>query len=186
MHSLLRVAAALVAGCVLASCSDDGLAVGEFEVIGAADEGVAGVQAIRVGDNTHTEAAIEYQLQPPAGGAHNPVWANCGFYEQAIPDENLVHDLEHGAVWLAYSPDLPDSDLEVLRAITRSSAKVIATPYPGLDSAEAVVATAWARQLRLDSVDAAQLSDFVVTYLDGGQAPEPGGPCTGGIGAPGA
>lgn len=183
MPTLRSVAAAAFAlGCLLTACSasgGNGLQPGESEVIGDADEGLEGVQAIRVADNTHTEAAIDYELRPPAGGAHNPIWANCGFYEEAVPDEHVVHDLEHGAVWLAYAPDLPAADLEVLRDLVHSSQKVIATPYRGLESGEAVVATAWARQLRLASVDSAQLAEFVTTYADGSQAPEAGATCLG-------
>lgn len=178
-------AALLLLAALLGACSDDAgdgggggaLEGGESEVLGAADEGIDGVDAIRVADNTHTEAGVDYDLRPPAGGAHAPVWANCGFYDEAVPDENVVHDLEHGAVWLAYAPDLDAPDLEALLALTRSNPKVIATPYADLGEGEAVVATAWARQLRLDAVDGARLAEFVQTYVDGSQAPEAGVTC---------
>lgn len=181
-------AALTVALLALSGCSggeSDDLAGGESEIIGDADEGIDGVKAIRVADNTHTESIVDYQLRPPAGGAHNPVWWNCGFYDEVIPDEHVVHDLEHGAVWLAYSPDLPEDEIEVIHELARANLKVIAAPYPGLDPDEAVVATAWARQLRPDSVDDARLSEFVAQYQDGSQPPESGAPCNGSpLGAP--
>ena len=95
----------------------------------------------------------------------------------------MVHDLEHGAVWLAYDPDLPEADVAVIRALASANAKVIATPYPDLAAGEAVVATAWARQLRLDAVDDPRLAEFVDQYQDGPQAPESGSSCVG-LGAP--
>src|SRR3954454_13558983 len=98
---LLTALALLTAACG----GDDGGAGGSGQanvVTGDADEGIDGVQAVRVPDNTHTQASVDYGLEPPAGGAHNPTWVNCGFYDQSFPDENLVHDLEHGVVWLAY------------------------------------------------------------------------------------
>jgi hypothetical protein len=147
--------------------------------IGPADEGLAGVVAIRVPENTHTEGIVDYELRPPAGGAHNGVWLNCGFYDAPTPDEHLVHDLEHGAVWLAYAPDLADADLDVLHDLARGNAKVVATPYEELAGGAAVVATAWARQLTLDSVDDPRLEEFVVQYTDGSQAPEAGVTCSG-------
>jgi hypothetical protein len=127
----------------------------------------------------HSEGIVDYDLRPPAGGVHNPVWWNCGFYDEAVPDENAVHDLEHGAVWLAYAPDLPDADVEVIHQLARDSSKVLAAPYPNLQPNEAVVATAWARQLRLDSVDDPRLGEFVEQYQDGSQAPERGASCSG-------
>jgi hypothetical protein len=176
---------------VFSGCSDDGggqaagsrLKGGESEVIGPADEGVEGVMAIRVyySSPVHTEGIVDYDLRPPAGGVHNPVWWNCGFYDEPVPDEHAVHDLEHGAVWLAYAPDLPAAEVDMIHDLVRANDKVLAAPYPALAPGEAVVATAWARQLRLDSVDDPRLAEFVVQYQDGSQAPEGGGgaSCTG-------
>jgi hypothetical protein len=184
------VAAALLLISGVAACSDaggdeSGLAGGESEVLGDADEGIDGVQSIRVyySDPVHAESVIDYDLRPPAGGIHNSVWWNCGLYDEAIPDEHVVHDLEHGAVWLAYDPELDDADVEVIHDLARDN-KVVAAPYPDLEAGTAVVATAWARQLRLDSVDDARLAAFVDQYQDGSQSPESGGSCEGGLGEP--
>jgi Protein of unknown function (DUF3105) len=188
MRNLRPVAAAVLAlGCLVTACSSGGdsgdatTAGGESEVIGPANEGIEGVQSIRVyySSPIHTESIVHYQLRPPAGGMHNPIWWNCGFYDEAIPDEHAVHDLEHGAVWLAYAPDLPAADLEVIHDLARANPKVIASSYPDLRKGEAVVATAWARQLRLDTVDDPRLAEFVAQYQDGPQAPESGSSCTG-------
>ena len=170
----------------LAACSGGGdddraPAGGESAVLGPADEGIEGVQAVRVyyEEPVHTESIVDYELRPPAGGIHNPVWWNCGFYDEPIPDEHAVHDLEHGAVWLAYSPDLSEADVEVIRELVRADPKLLATPYPDLADGEAVVATAWARQLRLDAVDDDRLGGFIEQYRDGSQAPEAGAICSG-------
>ena len=179
---LTVLAAALVAAVVLAACGDDGSDSGDDDAAGAdssaadelavdANEGIDGVQAIRVDGNDHTEAEVDYDLRPPAGGAHNPVWVNCGFYDEPFDDENLVHDLEHGTVWLAYAPDLSAADVDVIHDLARDN-KVVAAPYEDLDAGVAVVATAWARQLTVDAVDDPRLEQFVVQYEDGSQAPE--------------
>jgi len=163
---------------VLSACGGGG--GGEANVVvGPADEGIDGVMTIRVPDNTHTEDVVDYGLRPPAGGAHNPVWLNCGFYDEPTADENVVHDLEHGAVWLAYASDLSTADVEVIHAHARSNPKVVATPYPELATGAAVVASAWARQLTVDSVSDPRLVEFVVQYTDGSQAPEAGVTCSG-------
>ncbi len=178
-------AAALACVVVLSACSDpaepDPVAGGVSEVVGDAEEGIEGVESVRVyyESPVHTTERVEYQVRPPAGGMHNPVWANCGFHDVPIADEHIVHVLEHGAVWLAYAPDLAPADLDLVHDLTRANPKVIATPYPALPAGAAVVASAWARRLELDAVDDPRLEQFVARYQDGSQAPESGAACTG-------
>jgi len=168
----------------VAACSggnETSLEGGQSEILGQADEGIEGVQAVRVYYDrpVHTESPVDYDLRPPAGGIHNPAWWNCGFYDEPIPDEHAVHDLEHGAVWLAYAPDLHADDIEVLHDLARADSKLLVSPYPDLGDGEAVVATAWARQLRLDDVDLERLTAFIEQYRDDSQAPEAGADCSG-------
>lgn len=185
----VAVAGALLAACGTGGTSDEataeapstggsGLRV-EVVAVGDAGEGLDGVQAFRIESAEHVRADVAYSVNPAPGGPHHPVWANCGFYDAPLPEEHLVHDLEHGAVWRAYAPDLPAGDVATIRALATDHDKVIAAPFPGLGDGEAVVATAWARQLRLDSVDDPRLERFVVMYQDGGQAPEAGVTCRG-------
>jgi hypothetical protein len=93
----------------------------------------------------------------------------------------MVHDLEHGAIWIAYQPDLAAAQQDTLRQLVAEQAKVTATPYPGLDSP--IVMTAWGRQLALDSVDDPRVRQFIDTYRNSANAPEPGAACQG-IGNP--
>ncbi len=175
------LAAALLAVTACSGSDETSLEGGQSEIRGQADEGLAGVQAIRVYYDrpVHTESPVDYDLRPPAGGIHNPVWWSCGFYDDPIPDEHVVHDLEHGAVWLAYAPDLAEADVEALHDLARADSKLLVSPYPDLGDGEAVVATAWARQLRLDDGDLDRLTAFIEQYRDGSQAPEAGAACSG-------
>jgi hypothetical protein len=94
-----------------------------------------------------------------------------------VIDENAVHDLEHGVVWISYAEDrLTDADIQLIRDLTQGN-KVLAAPYVGLPEGENVVATAWARQLRMDSPRDPRLAQFVAQYQDGDQAPERGVTC---------
>lgn len=177
-----RVLLAMLASALIGTACGGGGGGGGSQanaVIGPADEGIDGVMAIRVPENTHSDGVVAYELQPPAGGVHSSVWLNCGFYDEPSPDENLVHDLEHGAVWLAYSPDLAPADLGVIHDLARANEKIVATPYPDLAPGVAVVASAWARQLTLESVDDPRLSRFALQYIDGSQAPEAAATCLG-------
>jgi Protein of unknown function (DUF3105) len=92
-----------------------------------------------------------------------------------------VHDIEHGSIWIAYQPDLDADQLDALRQLVAEQAKVTATPYPGLDSP--LVMTAWGRQLAIDSADDPRVLQFIDTYRNSPNAPEPGAACQG-IGTP--
>jgi hypothetical protein len=141
------------------------------------------VQTYDVGPaGKHTGADVTYEQNPPVGGAHNPVWQNCGYYDQPVHDENAVHSLEHGAVWITYSPDLPQDQVEHLRDIAENETFVLVSPRDGLPSP--VVASAWGKQLRLDNAEDPDLERFVGAYQQGPQTPEKGAVCTGGIGQP--
>ena len=146
---------------------------------GAAPGGVEDVDVGQAG--RHTEATVNYEQSPPAGGEHNPVWQNAGFYDEPIPNETAVHTLEHGAVWITYQPDLPQAQKNEIRRLVEGQTCMLASPYPGLDSP--IVASAWGKQLRLEDADSPDLESFVRAYRQGEQTPEPGAACTGGTGA---
>lgn len=131
----------------------------------------------------HVNDAVSYDQSPPVGSAHSPVWQNCGVYTEPIANENGVHSLEHGAVWITYQPDLLDSEVQALQTLTRQSGFRLLSPYPDLPSP--IVISAWGYQLQLESADDPRLKDFIEQYELSPQGPEPGAPCTGGIGQPG-
>jgi hypothetical protein len=141
-----------------------------------------GVEEVDVGQaGRHTEATVDYEQSPPAGGEHNPVWQNAGFYNEPIPNETAVHTLEHGAVWITYQPDLPQAQKGEIRRLVEGQTCMLASPYPDLDSP--IVASAWGKQLRLESADDPALERFIRSYHQGPQTPEPGAACTGGTAA---
>lgn len=141
------------------------------------------VENVNVGPaGQHTEGSVDYDQTPPAGGEHNPVWQNEGFYTEPIGDENAVHTLEHGGVWITYQPDLPQAQVQQIRDAVEGRTCMLASPYEGLPSP--VVASAWGKQLQLESADDPALDQFISTYLQGTQTPEPGAACTGGTGTP--
>ncbi len=91
----------------------------------------------------HTPNPVDYTQSPPAGGEHNSVWQNAGFYEEPVRNETAVHTMEHGAVWISYSPDLPEEQVSTLQELVSGQECMLASPYEGLDAP--VVASAWGR-----------------------------------------
>lgn len=128
----------------------------------------------------HTELPVTYPQTPPVGGAHSPVWQDCGFYDAPVGNVYGVHSLEHGAVWITYRPDLPADQVAILKEQAEQP-YILVSPYPNLPSP--VVATAWGKQLQLDSANDPRLDQFVRYFREGPQTPEPGAPCTGGTSA---
>jgi hypothetical protein len=130
----------------------------------------------------HVKGTVKYKQTPPVGGDHNPVWLNCGIYTTPVPNENAVHDLEHGAVWITYKPDLAKADIQKLTDIAKGQTYLDLSPYPGLPAP--VVVSAWGKQLYLTGAGDARLQAFIKKYKQGEQTPEPGASCTGGVGTP--
>ncbi len=125
----------------------------------------------------HVTTKVAYKQTPPVGGEHNGVWLNCGVYTKAVPNENAVHSLEHGAVWVTYRPDLPAAQVAKLKEEMPETYALL-SPYPGLPSP--VVASAWGKQIYLTGADDARLPLFMKEYRQSPDAPEPGALCTGG------
>ena len=130
----------------------------------------------------HTDQTVKYAENPPVGGEHSGTWLNCGVYDKPDPNENAVHSLEHGAVWVTYDPKLPSADVDKLRKEIPSTYMVL-SPFDGLPSP--VVASAWGKQLTLTGADDPRLEAFIAAYRQGPQTPEPGAVCTGGMDADG-
>jgi hypothetical protein len=147
----------------------------------------SGTEVFPENDHSHVSGTVNYDRNPPAGGPHNPVPLNCGVYTEQVPNENAVHSLEHGAVWITYQPTLPAAQVAQLQKLAVSSyvgtqRYVILSPY--LNLPDPVVASAWGAQLELQSASDPRLAEFVHYYAGGSQGGEPGGECTGGVGTP--
>ena len=130
----------------------------------------------------HTTDPVTYAETPPVGGPHNPQWEDCGVYTQPIANENAVHSLEHGTVWITYRPGLAASDVQALQQAlaTVKSKKTILSPYPGLPAP--VVVSVWNAQLYLTGASDSRLPIFLGFYGDGHTSPEGAyASCAGGV-----
>lgn len=171
---VVAVVGLLVASIVLAPKSASYTAGGE----GAEIEGV------ELFENTsnHVQGVVDYPQTPPAGGEHNPVWLNCGVYTEPVPNENAVHSLEHGAIWVTYDPSLSDEQLGLLREKLPST-YVVLSPFDDLPSP--IVLSGWNTQLQIEDADDPRIAEFFEEYWKSDLVPEPGALCTGGVDAPG-
>ena len=140
-----------------------------------------GVVSFPATTNKTVEGEIEYAQSPPTNGDHAPLWQNCGFYSEPINDANAVHSMDHGVVWITYSPDLSPDQINALRPYGAEE-YVIVSPYPGQDVP--VIATAWRNQIELDGANDPRLRQFVDGFRNSEIAPLSGNRCVGGVGEP--
>ncbi|MFJ4038520.1 DUF3105 domain-containing protein [Microbacterium sp. NPDC090007] len=131
----------------------------------------------------HVQGPVEYEQNPPAGGPHNPIWLNCGVYTEPQQNENAVHSLEHGAIWITYDPERVDeAGIDALKEFMPSSYAIL-SPYPGMDTPVAV--SAWDHQLKLDDPTDPRIGEFFTEFWRSQNAPEPNAACSGAIDGPG-
>ena len=138
-----------------------------------------GIEVYPATTNKTTGEPIDYPRTPPTNGDHDPLWQNCGVYEQPIKDRHAVHSMDHGVVWITHSPDLPSAQVEELRTYG-DEGYVIVSPSPGQGAP--VVATSWRVQLELDGPDDERLRQFVDDFRRSELAPLSGNRCTLGVG----
>ncbi len=115
-------------------------------------------------------SGIHWDVTPPSDIVPTGAPARWGVYTDPIPDEVLVHNLEHGGIGLHYNcPDGCDELIDQLTAlVSQGAAQFIVAPYPGIDSRIAL--TAWRHLDTMEEFDEARISDFIRAYQD--RAPE--------------
>ncbi|MFF1291712.1 MULTISPECIES: DUF3105 domain-containing protein [unclassified Streptomyces] len=129
----------------------------------------------------HVKDAVDYPMKPPVGGDHAQAWMTCegNVYTKAVANENAVHSLEHGAVWITYNGKATDADVKTL------SDKVSKTPYtlmsPGEDQSGTITLSAWGHQLSVSKASDPRVEQFLTKYVQGAQTPEKGATCAGGL-----
>jgi Protein of unknown function (DUF3105) len=161
------------------------LLISSFAVAQVANLKLAGLETFKT-VASHKEGMIVYPLNPPVGGAHNPVWQNCGIYNQSVKTENVIHSLEHGAVWITYKANLPLAQVQSLRKLVSGQPYIILSPYPLSDKLKKpIYVVAWGVRLGVSSADDLKIGIFISQFKNNAQTtPEFGAPCTGALGNP--
>ena len=125
---------------------------------------------------------VRYEQSPPFGGSHDAVWADCSgtVYDTAVRNENMVHSLEHGTVWIAYHPDrISGEALESLVNRVEGRPYTMLSPYPGLESPISLLS--WGHQLMVEEADDPRIDQFIrALRANSNTHPEPGASCTAG------
>ncbi|MFH9575573.1 DUF3105 domain-containing protein [Streptomyces sp. NPDC017454] len=183
--SAVVVAGLVVGGVVLVRSQSDGSASDTASDGKTSGKFVTGDDGVRTweGDlgRNHVTEKVSYPAEPPVGGDHNQVWMNCNgdVYTEPLNNENAVHSLEHGAVWVTYTDKAPKAEVDKL------AAKVKKTPYslmsPVDKQEDPIMLTAWGHQRTVTGADDPNVDKFFEKFVQGEQTPEPGAACTNGL-----
>lgn len=105
-----------------------------------------------------------YNSNPPSSGSHYTSTVRGGFYEEPLPDELVIHNLEHGDVWIAYHPDISDEAKETLESF--AGQYVVVSPRSENEGGVSLVA--WGRvdtfDIENEFVDEGRIRDFIRRY----------------------
>ena len=146
---------------------------------------LTGMKDFTYKSNQHKEGRLSYDTNPPAGGVHNGSWQNCGVYAEPIAPENAVHSLEHGAVWITYQSDLPQTEVDKLREYAKGQTYMLVSPYQYGALDKPIYVVAWNHSMSVDKADDKRIASFIKKFKNTpNTAPEFGASCTGATGTP--
>ena len=107
-----------------------------------------------------------YISAPPASGDHWPTPARCGFYEEELPDERVVHNMEHGNIVVSYNLTNPaeiDALRDTLNDIGLNRLWGVSRAYSKIPEGQ-VALSSWGVIDFFPGVDPDRISTFFETY----------------------
>ena len=181
-NKLYVAASAIIAVLVIGGFAIGGTNFQRGAQTGASQEYVEGVGVrqdfMPVGPrglNAHVSGneTVSYNTNPPTSGDHWSTPERCGFYEDGLPNERIVHNLEHGNIVLSYNLTtreevdqlknvMDDIGLNVVWGVTRFYDKI---------PLGTVAVAAWGVLDTMQGVDRERISRFFDTYA-GSLGPE--------------
>ena len=105
---------------------------------------------------------VTYSTTPPTSGDHREIWAECGFYEDGLPDELITHNLEHGNIVVSYNL-AGQSEIDRLKAALSSVDLVKewgVTRYYDKIPDGSVALAAWGRLDNMREIDRDRIASF--------------------------
>jgi len=114
--------------------------------------------------------------QPPTSGPHaSPL--SWGVYDTEVRDDQVIHNMEHGGVFVSYQPNLPKDKIEKLTSLLAEPfsdpsfqpKKIVLAPRAANKSP--IELSSWRRSEALVSYDQKKIEDYITRNL--GKSPEP-------------
>lgn len=110
-----------------------------------------------------------YNSNPPTSGWHYPKPAEWGAYKEELPDEVLIHNLEHGGIWISYRPDISPEMVEKLEGFYKSwGRKIIVTPRAANETDIALAAWTRLDKFNLEEYSEERVEKFIKAFRNRG------------------
>jgi hypothetical protein len=105
------------------------------------------------------EAPPAYNSSPPTSGRHQPQPALWGVYDSPIPQDRLVHNLEHGGLVVQYGDDVPpEVRSQLVDEVMKDRDFMLIAPDPELGGK--IAYTMWTRGVVCDRFDERVLDEL--------------------------
>jgi hypothetical protein len=128
---------------------------------------------------------VQYETSPPTSGDHWPpeLVADADFYPDTVPEESLVHNLEHGQIVIWYDADASTEVTDNLEEFTDSqndpdalpagatTPPIVSVPYDDVPEGKSYVMTAWTQSQACSSYSLEAINEFRERFQ--GRSPEP-------------
>lgn len=115
------------------------------------------------------ESHPPYNSNPPTSGWHYSEPATWGVYDNELPDEQVIHNLEHGGIWISYKDINEETRLKLKKLAYGYPKSVILSPRVKNDGK--ISLAAWGRLLKLEALDEIVIEQFIKKYRN--KSPEP-------------
>lgn len=104
----------------------------------------------------------EYSSNPPSSGSHYPSTIKGGFYENSPEDQFIIHNLEHGDIWITYKSNISEEALKLIKNF--AGVHVVVSLREG--NVTDIAVASWGR---LDAFNESELTeqrikDFILRY----------------------
>lgn len=122
------------------------------------------------------EGSVKYGgPEPPTSGDHSSPYP-WQYYDQELSDMRIIHNLEHGGVYIAYSPDLPQEQIDKIRSLFSAPfsrekftpTKALIGPRKANDAP--IIMSSWRRNEKFQSFDEEKMVDYYLRNI--GKSPE--------------
>ncbi len=136
-----------------------------------AEQADAGREHISVG------AKASYKEAIPTSGTHSVQPAGWGISETELPNESIVHSMEHGGVVISYKPDIDPAIKAKLSSLfqqpysNKSFRPTKAIVMPREKQNAPIVLASWKRLQELQSFDERTIIEYYTRNI--GNSPEP-------------
>jgi hypothetical protein len=107
-----------------------------------------------------------YRSNPPTSGPHASSPTRRGVYDEPVPRERLVHNMEHGGVVIWYNcsdcEEVVASMSEMVVGYLEDGRALVMTPYPEMEP-DTIALTSWSRldKFSIDEYSEDRLRRFI-------------------------